>query len=250
MKRSALFLTATLAAAAPVAARITRTRSSPPPTSAADAATLSPWAPLAAFIVGSGIDYQTDSDQSELGFPMLLEWNPSERLTLILEPQYAVIDSKSSDVSSLAGFGDLETAVDYEILSERRYRPALSLEGLVRWPTAAAPELGDPGRDYSLGLLANKDLVFVDVGVNLRYTFVGERGQENEIEASLAAEWHLNPYLNLITEVATAGTNDVEATLGLGWQFNENLTLEQGIIFKERGEWEWVFAWEWDFGGD
>ena len=90
----------------------------------------------------------------------------------------------------------------------------------------------------------------MDVGVNLRYTFVGERGQENEIEASLAAEWHLNPYLNLITEVATAGTNDIEATLGLGWQFNENLTLEQGIIFKERGEWELVFAWEWDFGGD
>lgn len=116
MKRSTLFLTAMLAAAAPAAARITRMRSSPPSTSPTEA-TLSPWAPLAAFIVGSGIDYHTGTDQSELGFPMLLEWNLSERLTLILKPQYVVINSKSADVSSVSGFGDLETAVDVEILS-------------------------------------------------------------------------------------------------------------------------------------
>lgn len=234
---------------APAAARITKTRPAPSSALPADA-TLSPWAPLAAFIVGGGIDYQTDSEQTEFGFPMQLEWNASERLTLILEPEYGVIDSKSPDVSSVSGFGDLETAADYEIVSERRYRPSLSLEGLVKWPTASDPELGDPGRDYSFGLIANKDLVVVDLGLNLLYTFVGERGQENEIEASLAAEWHLNPYLNLIAEVATSGTNDVEATVGLGWQAGDHLTLEQGVIFKEGGDWELVFAWEWDFGGD
>jgi Putative MetA-pathway of phenol degradation len=249
MKRAAIIPIALIATAAPAAARITKTRSAPSPALPADA-TLSPWAPLAAFIVGGGIDYQTDSQQTEFGFPMLLEWKATERLTLILESEYDVIDSKSPDVSSVSGFGDLETAVDYEIVSERRYRPSLSLEGLVKWPTASDPELGDPGRDYSFGLIANKDLVVVDLGLNLLYTFVGESGQENEIEASLAAEWHLNPDLNLIAEVATSGTNDVEATVGLGWQVGDHLTLEQGVIFKEGGDWELVFGWEWDFGGD
>lgn len=249
MKRAAIILTALITTAAPVAARITKTRSAPSPALPADAR-LSPWAPLAAFIVGGGIAYQTDAEQTEFGFPMLLEWNATERLTLILEPEYVVLDAKSPDVSSVSGFGDLETAVDYEIVSERRYRPSLSLEGLVKWPTASDPELGDPGRDYSFGILANKDLVVVDVGMNLLYTFVGERGQENEIEASLVAEWHLGPYLDLIAEVATTGTNDIEATVGLGWQASENLTLEQGVIFKEGGDWELVFAWEWNFGGD
>ena len=247
MKRASIIMAALVAIAAPASARITKTR--PPPTSTLPAdATLSPWAPLAAFIVGGGIDYQTYSGQTEFGFPMLLEWSATERLTLILEPQYAVIDSESPDVSSVSGFGDLETAVDYEIVSERRYRPSLSLEGLVKWPTASDPDLGEPGRDYSFGLLANKDLVFVDVGLNLLYTFAGDRGRENEIEASLAAEWHLNPYLNLIAEIANSG-QEMEGTVGLGWQVHENLTLEQGVVFKEGGAWELVFAWEWDFGG-
>lgn len=44
--------------------------------------------------------------------------------------------------------------------------------------------------------------------------------------------------------------HEMEGTVGLGWQIHENLTLEQGVVFKEGGGWELVFAWEWDFGGD
>ena len=265
MKRAPLIpwlLVAGLAVAAvPASARITKTRSSASSTAAAGE-TPSFWAPLAAFVVGAGVEYQTDREQTEYAFPFLLEYNATERLRLILEPEYASIDSKSPDVRSLSGFGDLEAAVDYEFLSERRYRPALSVEGRIKWPTASDPDLGEPGCDYSLGLIASKDLVFVDLDLNVLYTFTGDREQEDTIEVSLAAEWHVNRYVDVIAEVASVtrtgghqdgasgGRSDTEATLGLGWRVTRNLVFEQGVVFKEGGSWALVVAWEWNFGGD
>jgi hypothetical protein len=209
-----------------------------------------------------GLEYQSDRDQTEYGFPIQLEYNLTEKLKLILEPTYTSIASKSEESRSVNGFGDLEAAVDYEFLSERRYRPALAVEGRIKWATAEDPDLGEPGNDYTFGLIASKDLVYFDLDLNVLYTFVGDREQEDEVEVSLATEWHVNRYVDLITEVsnvmrtkslrdATNGSrNETEATVGLGWQINKNLRLEQGVVLKERGEWELVVSCEWNFGGD
>jgi len=256
-----LIVAGLLATALPAAARITRTRPSASSTAYSTPAP-SIWAPLSAFVLGAGVDYRSDGEQTEYGFPILLEYNLTEKLKLTLEPEYASIVSQSQDVRSVSGFADLETAVTYEFLRERRYRPALSVEGRIKWPTAEDPDLGDPGRDYTLGLIASKDLVFVELDLNVLYTFIGDREQEDTVELSLAAAWPVNRYVDVIAEVASVtrigdlrgeesgGRSETEATVGLAWNVSKNLKLEQGIVFKEHGVWEAVFAWEWSFGGD
>ncbi len=243
----------------PASAKIIGTRSSSSAT-APDRIT-SLLSPLYSIVIGSGIEFQTDKEQSEYGFPMLIEYSYSERLKLTLEPKYVSIVGKTPEVRSIRGFGDLESSVDYEFLRERRYRPALSAEGKIKWPTAAHPDLGDPGFDYTLGLIASKDLVFMEVDLNVLYTFAGNREREDEVEVSVAAEWPLSHYLNvsLIAEVAnvtrvgrlrSGSRNEIEGTIGLGWQVSKFLRFEQGFVLKERGAWEVIFAWEWSFGGD
>ena len=257
LRRGAPLVAGILAITLPASARITRTRPSPSATAPDRISSL--LSPLYSLVIGSGFEFQTDSEQTEYGFPILIEYNFSERLKLTIEPQFTSIVGKTPDVRSASGLGDLETTLDYEFLRERRYRPSLSIEGGITWPTAADPDLGEPGRDYTLGLIASKDLVFVDFDLNALYTFAGNREREDEVEISLAAEWPLNHYVALITEVAnvtrigrlrSGSRNEIEATVGLGWQVNKFLKLEQGIVFKERGIWQAVFAWEWNFGGD
>ena len=249
-------------AALPASARIARSRTSASTTTAAPEGVSTFWDPLYSLVIGSGFEYQSDSEQTEFGFPFLIEYNFSERLKLTIEPKYADIVGRTEDARSVSGFGDLETTLDYEFLRERRYRPALSVEGKIRWPTADDPDLGDPGRDYTIGLIASKDFVFVNLDLNLLYNFIGDRGQEDTVEVSLATGWRLSHYVELIAEVSTVtpasnlgssghgGRNETEALIGLGWQVNRHLKLEQGIVFKEHGIHEVVFAWEWSFGGD
>jgi hypothetical protein len=265
MKRShsILLLAVTLGIACPIESygRIRKTR--PPASSNVyPGVTPSPWAAFAPLVLSLGVEYESDAEQTEYGFPISLEYNLTEKLKLILEPTYVSIVPKSADEHSVNGFGDLEAAVDYEFLTERRYRPALAVEGRVKWPTAKDPDLGEPGNDYTFGIIASKDLVFIDLDLNVFYTSVGDVEQEDIVEVSLAAEWHVNRYIDIITEAASAmrakghrsvtggGRNETEATLGLGWQVNKNLRFEQGVVLKERGEWELVFSCEWDFGGD
>ena len=168
--------------ASPVGARIPKTRPSASST----------WAPWSAIVIGSGLEFQTDNEQSEYEFPLLLEYNFTERLKLSLEPNFVYLVAKSRDERTVGGLGDLETSVEYEFLRERRYRPALSAQCLIRCPTVIDPDLGTPGHDYSLGLIARKDMVYFDVDLNLLYTFASGAGQQNNLQIALAAEWHLN----------------------------------------------------------
>ena len=246
----------------PASARITKSRSSASSTAAAPSGAPSLLTPFYAVVLGGGVEFLRDREQTEYGFPLLIEYNFSERLKLTVEPKYARIVGRVPGVRSVSGFADLETTLDYEFLRERRYRPALSLEGAIRWPTAKHPDLGDPGRDYTLGLIASKDLVFMDVDLNALYTFIGDREREDTFEISLATEWHLTRSVGLIVEVANvrrlgslrgpdAGDrSETEATIGVSWQVNKHLKFEQGVVFKEHGIREAVFAWEWSIGGE
>ncbi len=245
-------------------ARILRTRSSASST----------WSPWSAIVIGSGLEFQADSKESESDYPLLLEYNFTERLKLSLEPNFVYIAARTRDARTVGGLGDLETSVEYEFLRERRYRPALSAQGVIKWPTASDPDLGTPGHDYSLGLIASKDFVYFDTDLNILYTFVGDPAQSSNLQVALAAEWHLNHRFDVIAEVVTTiggggvrgrpgaltglgsatesdGTrNETEGTLGLAWHANKYLKFEQGVIYKSDHSWQLAVAWEWSFGGE
>ena len=250
-----------IAASEPVSARILKTRPSASST----------WSPLAPLTIGGGFEFETDSEQSEYDFPLLAEYNFSETFKLTIEPNIVDIVSKSEDVRSVVGLDDLETSVEYEFLPERRYRPALTAEGLIKWPTATDPDIGAPGTDFAVGIIASKDLVFIDFDLNLLYTFVGDPEQQNTLEVSLAAELPLDRFVSLEAEIVTttgtggirgqpgtigglggAGGNgsETEGTVGFAWRVNKHLKLEQGLVLRDDQSWQLVSAWEWSFAGE
>lgn len=242
-------------------ARILRTRQTP-------SERWDPWVPIT---LGSSIEFETDKEQSQYEFPMFLEYNFSPSLALSVEPNVVHISPKVKDGRAVTGIGDLETSLEYEFLRERRYRPALTAEGLIRWPTASDLEIGDPGIDYSFGLIASKDLVFVDLDLRVLYTFLSDQEEQDSFEVALAAQWHLNRLFDIEAEVAHSfgtggiqgqpgsvsggrlgrtGADLTEGTVGVAWHATKRLKLEQGAVFGSNGRWQIVFAWEFSFSGD
>ncbi len=227
-----------------------------------------------ALVVGSGVEYQSDSDQTEYGFPFLLEYGPSDALKITIEPSYASIRDKNAG-RTVRGIGDLETTLAWEFLTMRRNRPSLELEGMVKWPTAKHDEIGTGKTDYSLGGVVSKEFVHMDLDLEALYTFVGSPAGvqlQNTFEVSLAAEWHLSSFFDLEGEVLTGGGtgrgfhgqpgtiggfgglggsetggHESEGTLGLAEHLTDHLKLEEGIIYKSDGSWQAVAAWELDF---
>jgi hypothetical protein len=231
--------------------------------------------PEVPLVIGAGIEFESDGQSREAEYPLVVEYDVTPRLKANLELSYVSIQSKSSDVSSANGVGDFETSLEYEFLSESRLGPALTALGGIKWPTATAPDLGTGETDYTLGLIASKELGDVDVDLGAEYTFVGSpRGVHlgNTFEVSLAAEWELTRLVDLEGEVlylrgggATlgnqAGTGAVFPTSSLGgsstYQFtvgvaehvNDHLKLEEGVVLEPDGSWQAVVFVEWDFGG-
>ncbi len=207
-------------------ARILRTRQTP-------SERWDPWMPIT---IGSNIEFETDNEQSQYEFPMFLEYNFSQTLKLSLEPNVVHISPKVKDGRTVTGVGDLETSLEYEFLRERRYRPALTAEGLIRWPTASDPEIGDPGIDYSFGLIASKDLVFVDIDLRALYTFVSDRQEQDSFEVSLAAQWHLNRFLILKPRLPIPLAP--VASRASPVPFREAALVEP-VPTSPKGRWEW-----------
>jgi len=147
--------------------------------------------------------------------------------------------------------------------------------GLIKWPTATNQDIGTRNRDYSLGLIASKDLVLVDLDLNVLYTFVGDPELEDTLELSLAQEWPLNRFISLpvdfIGEVvntigtggvrgqpgtlsglggASGGGNETEGTIGFAYHVSKFLKLEAGILLRSDLSKQVVCAWEYNFAGE
>ena len=225
---------------------------------------------------GSGFEYERDSEHTESGYPFLLEYGFTNTFKITVEPSYVSINS--SETGSTRGLGDLETGFEWEFLPERRYRPALAMEGIVKWPTAARGEIGTGETDYTLGAIVSKEFVHFDTDFNASYTKVGSPPGfhlQDTLEVSLAAEWHISRIIDIEAEFVTThgsggfrgqtGTlgglggipsaglgpvgNESEWTLGLAEHVNDFLKFEEGGIIKSDGSWQFVFAWEYDFAG-
>ncbi|MEI6972528.1 MAG: hypothetical protein WCL44_13550 [bacterium] len=227
-------------------------------------------------VVGSSLEYQTDSEETEYNFPFFAEYGITEQLTFLLEPSYTVIQSKDGD--SVSGMGDLETSLTYEFIEEGEYLPAFAVEGGVKWPTADKEQIGTGETDYMVGLLASKKIGHVDAEINAIYTFVGSppgADLKDTLEGSLAFEWHITPVFDLLGEVVTSsgsisafggqpgtrgGANgtlaadessgsETEGTVGFAEHLGDNLKIEQGVTYQSDGTWQVVVGWEWDFAG-
>lgn len=212
--------------------------------------------------LGSGIEYESNSEQTELGLPFLVEYGVTPSLTLSAEPKYVSIHPQGG--KSLRGVGEIETSASYGLLVNRGRRPAIAATGKIVWPTASHAELGTDHREYSVGVLLGRVFARGEMDVNVSYAVAGGAaggGRSNAFEASLAAEYDLGGAFDLLGEVVTGGGGGAgdrahpeqrgrsgEGTIGLDQQVSEHLVLEAGVVFKFDGARQVTLGWEWDFG--
>jgi hypothetical protein len=221
--------------------------------------------------IGSGFEYEGDSDEKQYDLPLLVEYGVTQALTVAIEPDYTLIHRTGA--ASIRGWGDLETSAVYEFVRERRRRPSLSAEILVKWPTATSDSLTTGETDYSVGGIISKELIHFDIDSEWLYTFVGDPPATdlgNASEISLAVAWHMTRSIDLEAEGVTSSgggfrgsqssnlshlPSDIaaegrqyEGTLGLSERFGQHFKLEEGVVLQSDGSWQAVAAWEWNFG--
>lgn len=216
----------------------------------------STWNSVLPLTLGFGVDFEHSSDGKETAFPLLVEYNFTQRFRVAAESNGTFVNSNDADVGRISGFDDLETSIEYEALRERRYTPALTAVGLIKWPT---DNIGSPGTDYTVGLTASKDVVYFDVDSTVIYTFSGDPEAPNLLEASLAAAYPLNYKFELQAEIVhvigTSGPDrsdakETEGTVGFAWQITPFHSLEQGFLRKDDGTWGVLVGWQYSFGGE
>lgn len=222
------------------------------------------------FILGSGLDFHSDSEETEYDFPFLLEYGVSDNIKLSLEPNYIVLNRKGEPQER--GFGELETSASWDLIEEEGKRPGISVLGLVKWPTASSTELGTGETDYTLGLSAAREFARWNGDLNLLYTFVGSPPGvtlQNSLEIILSGEWFCNEMFSFMAEVGSidgagrshgqSGTiqglagresgSERSLTLGVAEHLGEGVKLEEGFTVLSDGSWQVVLGWELFFGG-
>jgi hypothetical protein len=221
-------------------------------------------------IVGNGLDFHTDSEETEYDFPFLLEYGVSDNIKFSVEPNYIILNRKGEPDER--GFGELETTASWDVVDEEDHRPGLSVLGLVKWPTASSSELGTGETDYTLGLSAGKEFSRWNSDLNLLYTFVGSPpgvALQNSLEIILSGEWFCSEKVSFMAQVGTidgagrshgqSGTiqglagresgSERSLTLGVAEHLGEALKLEEGATVLSDGSWQVVLGWEFAIGG-
>lgn len=221
--------------------------------------------------IGSGFEYQSNSDETNYDFPFLLEYTISKRLTISAECSYQILSAINSP--GLRGIGDLETRLKYDFVTERRNRPRYAIVAAASWPTASPEELGAEGMGVGFGLDISKEFISSDISAEAIYHFTSSDGElrtPDQLELALAGELHLSRWFDLISELRTTryfgnsylidtsgSTGSSEHlspeygfTLGFAQQIRENIRLEQGFALQGEGIWQLLVSWEWEIGGE
>jgi Putative MetA-pathway of phenol degradation len=220
------------------------------------------------------ISNRIEHETGETVVPLLIEWSPTDKLALSIEPSYASVTLDNG--TKVSGMQDLDAGLVYEIARETRHRPSVALEFDVKLPTASNPELGTKKADFSLGVVLGKEYVHHSLEASALYTFVGKPPgvkQQNVFELSVSGEWRLTPRIDLLGELvgSTGGSlggnsrtgfglggvqsaltlnsgTEGELTLGVAEHFGKHFKLEQGVTGKTEGTIILVVGWEYDFG--
>jgi len=149
------------------------------------------------------LEFQTSADGTESAVPFDFEYGILDRLELAVEPVLYTSISPDKDTSA-SGIGDTEVTLSRLVSPEEGWRPAFALGADVKIPTARNDLIGTGQTDFRTLLIASKLFGQVDVHANLGYTFPGSPPGvqlKNFFDYALAAEYHVNPELDLVTEV-------------------------------------------------
>ena len=151
--------------------------------------------------VEAGFERQSASDGTEANVPIALEYVPTHRLALLLEPvPYSKIRGQRRTLAQ--GPGDLELTALLLARPETQL-PAMAFAGEVKLPTASNRLIGSGRADYTGYLILSKRVASIDTHANIGYTIVGRPvgvNVQNVLSFALAAERPLR-HLDWVAEV-------------------------------------------------
>ncbi len=154
------------------------------------------------FQLEAGVDAaRQDNHDRETTASLVLGYGLLQRMDVGVGSAYCFVHPKDRENES--GFGDTEIKLKYRPLDEKDWRPAIAVLGNVKLPTASQSKgLGTGRTDFSLIAIATKTLSKrVVLHLNLGYTFVGERGTNNELIYSAAVQFILSNEWALVGEI-------------------------------------------------
>ena len=125
------------------------------------------------FALGTGLEFQTSGEGTETALPLAVEYGLSKKFTLLVEPvAFTKINSKTG--IDAFGIGDIEVTLFYQIVSEKKILPSISVSGEIKIPTAQNTLIGTGKTDYTPFLIMSKKIGKFYTSLNLSYTFLGK----------------------------------------------------------------------------
>ena len=224
------------------------------------------------FEIGTGLEFQTSKEGNETAFPLAIEYGLSKTFTLLIEPVgFTSIVAKNGPHAK--GIGDLEITLFYQIVSEKKILPSISISGEIKIPTARNSLIGTGKTDYTPFLIMSKTTGRFFSSMNLSYTFLGKPA---EVVASnlfnyaigtiftvssrsiLFAEFYGNSASVDVPESAIINSNNKTpeisggenvGAIGYGYHIKKDLLISLGINYDNNNAILLRPGLEWKFGG-
>lgn len=228
------------------------------------------------FEVGTGLEFQTSKEGNESALPLAIEYGLSKKFTLLVEPVgFTSILPKMGPYAK--GIGDLEITLFYQIVSEKRVLPSISISGEIKIPTAHNTLIGTGKTDYTPFIIISKTTGKLYTSINLSYTFLGKPSGvvannlfnyaigtifNASLKSILFAELYgntsslggietpegvisTNPNLN----TAELSGGETVGAIGYGYYLKKELLISFGVSFDNNNAILFRPGIEWKFGG-
>ena len=225
------------------------------------------------FAFGASIEYQKSKEGYETAIPLAIEYGISKKFTLLIEPViFTNIASKNTPNAN--GIGDLEVTLFYQIVSEKRIMPSISISAEVKLPTARNSLIGTGKSDFTPFLIFSKTKGRFFTSLNLSYTFLGKPSgvvASNLFNYAMGTTYTISPRSILFAEFygntaaidavetvigSTPNTKTLEISggenvgaLGYGFYLKKDLILSFGINYDNNNAILFRPGIEWKFGG-
>jgi cobalt/nickel transport protein len=189
------------------------------------------------FQLEAGFDgTRQDNHDREYSPNLTLSYGLLEQLDLGIGSGYLFFDPKEGRREN--GIGDTELKLKYRPIDEKGWIPSFAVSGILKIPTASDSKgLGSGQTDFGINAIATKKfggrwLFHLDLG----YTFIGEKGVDNEMNYSLGGQFILTDKWALVGELVGIdnfngrnGDDPFSGLFGTYYSINENLILDAGV---------------------
>jgi hypothetical protein len=189
------------------------------------------------FQLETGFDFtRQDNHDWEISPSLTLSYGLLEKMDIGIRSSYLFVLPKAGENEN--GLGDTEIKLKYRLAEEKGWMPAFAISGKVKIPTASESRgLGSGNTDFGLNTILTKNLSKrFALHLNLGYTFIGENGENNELNYSGALQFVLSDKWALVGEIVGVknfsgleGDNPLSGLFGTYYLITENITWDAGV---------------------